>query len=131
MGTNIGLGKYTEDEIRESAGFILGFNEKSDLFICGVGQLTTFNQLGFKGINDKPDGWYLPVNTNDPAILLEVKSSTVELKEKQIDEIKKNCTIVLSKYKNVIGILYNGYDVKVFRNNNEIETVDQLQNKEY
>lgn len=122
---------YTEDEIREMAGFILGFKEEIKNAKAGVGQLTTFNQLGFKGVNDKPDGWYLPDNTNDPAIILEAKSSLVELKDKQVEEIKKNCTITLTKYKNVIGILYNGYDIRVFRNNNEIETVAELQNKEY
>lgn len=122
---------YTEDEIREMAGFILGFKEENKNVKAGVGQLTTFNQLGFKGVNDKPDGWYLPDNANDPAIILEAKSSLIELKDKQIEEIKKNCTIALTKYKNVIGILYNGYDIKVFRNNNEIETVKELQNKEY
>ncbi len=122
---------YTEDEIREMAGYILGFKEEIKNVKVGVGQLTTFNQLGFKDVSDKPDGWYLPDNTNLPAIILEVKSSLVELKDKQIEEIKKNCTIALSKYKNVIGILYNGYDIKVYRNNNEIETTNELQNKEY
>lgn len=122
---------YTEDEIREMAGFILGFKEEIKNAKAGVGQLTTFNQLGFKGVNDKPDGWYLPDNTNDPAIILEAKSSLVELKDKQVEEIKKNCTIALTKYKNVIGILYNGFDIKVYRNNNEIETTKELQNKEY
>ena len=122
---------YTEDEIREMAGYILGFKEKIKNVKAGVGQLTTFNQLGFKGVNDKPDGWYLPDNTNDPAIILEAKSSLVELKDKQVEEIKKNCTIALTKYKNVIGILYNGFDIKVYRNNNEIETTSELQNKEY
>ena len=122
---------YTEDEIREMAGYILGFKEKIKNVKAGVGQLTTFNQLGFKGINDKPDGWYLPDNANDTAIILEAKSSLVELKDKQVEEIKKNCTIALTKYKNVIGILYNGYDIKVYRNNNEIETTNELQNKEY
>lgn len=131
MNTSMSYGNFTEDEIRESAGFILGFNEKSDQFICGVGQLTTFNQLGFKGINDKPDGWYLPINKNDVAIILEAKSSSIELKNKQIDELIKNCNIVLRKYSKVIGILYNGYDIKVFKNNKEINTVDMLQNKEY
>lgn len=122
---------YTEDEIREMAGYILGFKEEIKNVKAGVGQLTTFNQLGFKGVNDKPDGWYLPDNTKDPAIILEAKSSLVELKDKQIEEIKKNCTIALTKYKNVIGILYNGFDIKVYRNNNEIETTNELQNKEY
>lgn len=122
---------YTEDEIREMAGYILGFKEEIKNVKAGVGQLTTFNQLGFKGVNDKPDGWYLPDNTNDPAIILEAKSTLVELKDKQVEEIKKNCTIALTKYKNVIGILYNGFDIKVYRNNNEIETTSELQNKEY
>lgn len=122
---------YTEDEIREMAGYILGFKEEIKNVKAGVGQLTTFNQLGFKGVNDKPDGWYLPDNTNDPAIILEAKSSLVGLKDKQVEEIKKNCTIALTKYKNVIGILYNGFDIKVYRNNNEIETTNELQNKEY
>lgn len=131
MSTNIDYGKFTEDEIRESAGFILGISEKSPDAICGVGQLTTFNQLGFKGILDKPDGWYLPKNYNDPAIILEAKSSMIELKEKQIEELQKNCNIVLEKYNKVIGILYNGYEIRVFKNNNEVNTVDTLQNKEY
>ena len=122
---------YTEDEIREMAGYILGFKGEIKNVKAGVGQLTTFNQLGFKGVNDKPDGWYLPDNTNEPAIILEAKSSLVELKDKQVEEIKKNCTIALTKYKNVIGILYNGFDIKVYRNNNEIETTNELQNKEY
>jgi len=131
MSTNMNYGTYTEDEIRESAGFILGFDEKSKDFICGVGQLTTFNQLGFKGIVDKPDGWLLPENPNDVAIILEAKASPVELKDKQVNELKKNCSIVLQKYNKVIGILYNGYEIRVFKNNKEINTVDSLQNKEY
>ena len=122
---------YTEDEVRESAGFILGFKEKMDDALAGVGQLTTFNQLGFQGVPDKPDGWYFPKNENDPAIILEAKASNIDLKEKQIDELKKNCTIAMTKYKNVVGILYNGHEIKVYRNNNEIETVQELQNKEY
>lgn len=122
---------FTEDEVRESAGFILGFKEKVDNTITGVGQLTTFNQLGFPGIPDKPDGWYFPKNVNDPAIILEAKSTSIELREKQIEELKKNCSIAMTKYKNVVGILYNGHEIKVFRNNNEIETVPELQNKEY
>ena len=131
MNTNMEYGNFTEDEIRDSAGFILGFNEKNKDFICGVGQLTTFNQLGFKGVADKPDGWFLPKNYNDVAIILETKSSNVELKDKQVEELLKNCSIVLEKYNKVIGILYNGYDIKVFKNNKEINTVDTLQNKEY
>ena len=64
----------TEDVVRDNAGKILGFeNEKG--IQSGVGQLTTFNQLGFRGVNDKPDGWYLPDNFEDTAIILETKKT--------------------------------------------------------
>ena len=51
--------KLTEDEVRDSAKKILGFDNLSDGVRADVGQLTTFNELGFKGVSDKPDGWYL------------------------------------------------------------------------
>lgn len=50
----------TEDAVRDIARDILGFKNK-DGVRSDVGQLTTFNQLGFKGVADKPDGWYLCV----------------------------------------------------------------------
>ena len=37
----------------------------------------------------------------------------------------------MTKYKKVIGILYNGVDIKVFKNNEEVEVVSTLQNKNY
>lgn len=46
----------TEDEVRDKAREILGLNNHGGV-TAGVGQLTTFNQLGFKGKLDKPDGW--------------------------------------------------------------------------
>ena len=119
----------TEDEVRDLAGKILKF-ENSDKAISGVGQLTPFNQLGFQGVKDKPDGWYLPENKESTAIILETKASKLNI-NKFVKEIRKNCKIVLTKYTNVIGILYNGVDIKVFKNNEEIDTVDTLQNKEY
>ena len=48
--------QLTEDQVRDNAGKILGF-ENTENVDSGVGQLTTFNNLGFKGIIDKPDGW--------------------------------------------------------------------------
>lgn len=51
----------TEDAVRDLARDILGLAD-SDAARAGVGQLTTFNQLGFAGVADKPDGWYLPKN---------------------------------------------------------------------
>ena len=120
----------TEDKVRAKAKEILGFDDtetaKSD-----VGQLTTFNQLGFRGVNDKPDGWYLPNEKHFPAIILETKNSDVELRQPQIDELLKNCRIVATKYKNVIGILYNGDDVLCFKNCQPVKVVKDLKNKEY
>ena len=119
----------TEDQVRDQAAKILKF-ETTDNVKAGVGQLTSFNQLGFAGVKDRPDGWYLPNNVEDTAIILETKNSNQKL-ENYIDEIVKNCNIVLEKYKKVIGILYNGNDVIVLKNNEVIETVNKLQNKEY
>lgn len=61
----------TEDEIRDSAKLILGFDKNEIGVQQGTGQITTFNQLGFKGCNDKPDGWYLPLRKKyDSGIIL-------------------------------------------------------------
>lgn len=49
-----------EDQVRDYAKEILGFDEIEENINQGIGQITTFNQLGFKGYSDKPDGWYLP-----------------------------------------------------------------------
>ena len=121
--------EMTEDEVRDLAGKILKF-ENTDKVQSGVGQLTSFNQLGFNGIKDRPDGWYLPKNIEEPAIILETKNSNQKL-ENFLDEVIKNCDIVSTKYNKVIGILYNGIDVIVLKNNEVIESVDKLQNKDY
>lgn len=121
--------EMTEDEVRDLAGKILNF-ENTDKVQSGVGQLTSFNQLGFNGIKDRPDGWYLPKNIEEPAIILETKNSNQKL-ENFLDEVIKNCDIVSTKYNKVIGILYNGIDVIVLKNNEVIEAVDTLQNKDY
>ena len=53
----------TEDEVRRQAHRVLGFDNVPDGVRAGTGQITTFNQLGFPGVIDKPDGWWLPDNT--------------------------------------------------------------------
>lgn len=123
----------TEDQVRDSAKIILGFDAAEAKVQQGTGQITTFNQLGFTGINDKPDGWYLPDDHNMPAIILETKSEAEDISnQKWIDELIKNCNIVATKYKQVVGILYNGIDVRVFKNNIEdTEVSATLQNKTY
>lgn len=120
----------TEDAVRDAVRDILGLVD-SDVVRAGVGQLTTFNQLGFLGVADKPDGWYLPNNRNDVAAVLETKATRIALGQAQIDELLKNVRIVQTKYEKVIGILYNGEDVRVFKGEEEIKTPNTLQKMSY
>lgn len=131
MATKVRI--LTEDEVRDNAKIILGFDKTEKGVIQGTGQITTFNQLGFKGYSDKPDGWYLPDDRTSPAIILETKSGKEDLNEdKWADELAKNCVIALTQFKNVIGILYNGTDIRVFKNNIEVvPTAAALQDKSY
>lgn len=123
----------TEDEVRDSAKLILGFDKTEPKVKQGTGQITTFNQLGFKGIIDKPDGWYLPDDKGIPAIILETKSESEDITlQKWVNELTKNCKIALTQYKHVVGILYNGNGVRVFLDNIEAEsTAPTLQDKPY
>lgn len=149
MGGN-NMAYRTEDEVRNAAGGILGFtvtgpggsiiNIENTEIISGVGQLTTFIELGkrlkiteFRGISNKPDGWYFPKDTGKPAIILETKSEKEDLsQQKWKEELLKNIEIVLRRYHKVIGILYNGKDIRVFKGKMEIDCIaPDLQNKEY
>lgn len=123
----------TEDEVRDADKFALGFDEKEKGIQQGTGQITTFNQLGIKGVSDKPDGWYIPDNKNAVAILLETKNSKEDIGTKKIvDEIKKNCQILMDAgYKKVVGILHNGYKTAGFLNNEPIDISNEIQNKKY
>ena len=122
----------TEDQVRDRARKILSL-EDTETAQSGVGQLTSFKKLGFvgKGANNRPDGWYLPHQTIFPAIILEVKNEETELKTPQIEELLKNCHIAHAKYKDVIGILYNGIDIQVYKNEELVEGQATLLNKEH
>lgn len=93
----------------------------------GTGQITTFNQLGFQGVQDKPDGWYLPSNRNDVALVPEAKASTIPLGRPQAEELLKNIRIVNEQYHKTVGLLYNGDDLRVFKNLEEVEAPAALQ----
>lgn len=123
----------TEDIVRDEAKISLGFDKQEKDVKQGTGQITTFNQLGFNGIVDKPDGWYLPNDVSKPAIILETKSESEDLsKQKWVDELFKNLDIVSSKYSKHIGILWNGKDIRVFKNKKELFDVSNtLENKQY
>lgn len=120
----------TEDAVRDLARNILGLAD-SDAARAGVGQLTTFNQLGFAGVADKPDGWYLPKNKADVALVLETKATRIALGKAQVDEVLKNVRIVQTQYEKVVGVLYNGEDVRVFKGEEEVKTPDKLQHVGY
>lgn len=129
----------TEDEIRDTAKSILGFDEKEPDVKQGTGQNTTFNWLGFKGISDKPDGWYLPNDKQDVAIILETKSEKEDVfVGRYFAELIKNIEITAQQYKRIVGILYNGVDVRVVKyagNGMPCEEITDvaktLQNKRY
>jgi type I restriction-modification system DNA methylase subunit len=120
----------TEDIVREKAGKILGF-ETTETAISGVGQITTFNQLGFPNVKDRPDGWYLPNEKSFPAIILEAKSNKTNYSKIHIDELLKNIDIVKIKFKKNIGLLYNGNTVKIYKDGIFLRDENELKNKEY
>lgn len=122
--------KLGEDKIRDRAREILGFYD-TETAQSDVGQITTFNDLGFSGVKDRPDGWYFPNEKSFPAIILEVKSNSTVLKQSHIDELLKNCKIAHSKYQHVIGILYNGDDTIVFKDEVRLTNETSLHNKEH
>ena len=128
----------TEDEIRDEAKILLGFDDGEKDVIQGTGQIKTFNQLGFPHIADRPDGWYLPSDTSRVAIILETKAEKEDIfNDRCFNELLKNVKIAAAKYQRVIGILYNGIDVNVFKFNaqaqNGLENISSpsLQNKQF
>ena len=87
--------------------------------------------LRFAGRADKPDGWYLPKNKADVALVLETKATRIALGKAQVDEVLKNVRIVQTQYEKVVGVLYNGEDVRVFKAEEEVKTPDKLQHVGY
>lgn len=123
----------TEDDVRNSARETLGFNDDEVNVQQGTGQITTFNQLGFKGNTNKPDGWYLPTDSGKVAIIYEAKAYPVDISAKKwVDELLKNVKIAQTKYSRVIGILHNGEDIRVFKGEDELfDVAKTLQHKSY
>ena len=138
------MSSLTEDEVRKKAADILGLVNDNSAF-SGTGQITSFNQLGkhfksnpWKGNLNKPDGWYLPKKVSIPALVLEAKASDKDLEDVAVAEIQRNMAILLDYYPNVMGIAYNGQDVRIFRNEEagsssfvEAQLAKTLENKDY
>lgn len=122
--------EMTEDEVRDMARSTLDL-KTTESAQAGVGQLTSFNKLGFIGVKDRPDGWYLPNETHFPALILEVKGSNVRFGDKERTELIKNVKIVLTKYVHVVGILFNGYEVEVYKDLTRANVASELKAKEY
>lgn len=118
----------TEDVVRDEVGKTLGLCNSSDVQ-AGVGQITTFNQLGITGVNDKPDGWYLPYDKTKPALILECKAEQVDITTRRcVTEIKKNCRILLDAgYEKVFGLLTNGKKSLGFMNNEPVDIPAEVQ----
>jgi hypothetical protein len=121
---------YTEDQVRDIARMKLHL-EETESAKAGVGQLTSFNQLGFRGVKDRPDGWYLPNETHYPALVLEVKGSNIKLGDKEREELLKNIRIVQTRYKHVVGLLFNGYELEVYKNEELLSSETELMDKEH
>ncbi|MCR4919092.1 MAG: hypothetical protein K5928_04665 [Prevotella sp.] len=120
----------TEDQVSERAKTILHL-EETESAKAGVGQLTSFNQLVFAGVKNRPDGWYLPNEVSYPAIILEVKASNVKLGSKERNELLRNVGIVRSRYTHVVGLLYNGYELEVYKDDVLMESETELLDKEH
>jgi type I restriction-modification system DNA methylase subunit len=130
------MSSRTEDEVRDAAKHILGFDDDEQGVKQGTGQITTFNQLGFDSIktkNRKPDGWYLPEDRSKVAIVLETKAEDKDLSnDKFVAELLSNMDVISTKYSKVIGLLYNGQTVRVYKNKDEVSNLSpSLQHKQY
>lgn len=135
------MSHLTEDQVRVKAKNITG---------CDFGQVTTFktifsdiSPLEIKQLNSKleekyrikninnlrPDGWYLPQDKNKPAIMFELKSSDKKLNyDDLVNQLKKYMFVVTTKYKRVIGILYNGEDTRIFKYIDKTDKIIEINN---
>lgn len=126
----------TEDEVREHAGTILGFSKVDTSAVrAGVGQITTLKQLGFtgEGASLKPDGWYLPYDRGLPAFVLETKAPDVmpidspSLKA----QVERYCEVIRARYDIVVGIVFDGEQVRAYLNGQPFEVPNELQPVKY
>ncbi|WP_462104898.1 HsdM family class I SAM-dependent methyltransferase [Campylobacter concisus] len=126
-----GTQRVSEDTIRQYAANLLNFQDDKNAK-SGTGQITTFNELGFDGILKKPDGWYFPHNENDTAIILETKAhepnSNLSLNLPQLQEYIE---IAQTKYNQVVGILYNGNEAIIYKNDKFYREDNELFSKDY
>lgn len=126
----------TEDEVRDHAGKLLGFdNVDPNDARAGVGQITTLKSLGFtgKGISLKPDGWYLPRDRGLVAIVLETKAQdSMPIDSPKLKgQVEKYCDVVRTRYDSVIGIVYDGERTRAYVSGEPLDVPDELQSRDY
>lgn len=126
----------TEDEVRQRADTVLGLSDvDTSTARAGVGQITTLKQLGFvgEGASLKPDGWYLPHDRGLPAFVLETKAPDVM----PIDspalkaQVERYCEVIRARYDLVVGIVYDGDQVRAYLNGHPFEVPNELQPVKY
>lgn len=126
----------TEDQVRDIAREVLGLAEVSTKVAqSGVGQITTLNQLGFRGegAQNRPDGWYLPVDKGAVALVLETKATDAMSIDAPVlrAQVEKYCATVRSQYDLVVGIVYDGDRTRAYVNGKPLDVPDELQPKEF
>lgn len=124
--------KYTEDEVKEMLKKSLGLDDGEKNVRQGVGQHTTFLDLGISS-SRQPDGWYLHSDKTKPRIIAEAKNSNQNVyAPKHEQELLRNCEIAREggTYE-VVGLLYNGTDLRTFMNGIEVEAAKTPQHKSY
>lgn len=122
----------TEDQVRKQADRILDMEHRPNT-TSGTGQITSFKQLGFKGFKGAPDGWYLPDNTNDVAVVFEFKSTSHTLNQTVETELLRNIRVFNSRYPKTVGVMHNGDQTRVYKNGVEYNKpgADTLQNIDF
>lgn len=74
----------------------------------------------------------MPENSNEVAIVLDTMAGNKKIDLKSYREkILSYINILSQKYKKIVGILWNGKDIKVFKNKEEIEIPKTLQHKQF
>ncbi|MCZ4541281.1 N-6 DNA methylase [Dietzia kunjamensis] len=126
----------TEDQVRDLANQILGLSGvPTSVANSGVGQITTLKQLGFMddGAQNRPDGWYLPVDKGTVALVLETKATdSIPIDSPKLrDQVEKYCVTVRTQYDLVVGLVFDGERTRAYVNGKDLEVPDELQSKEY
>lgn len=133
---------YSEDIVeREYAAKILGLEKvDSNKIIAGIGQrggklgssLGQIVELTKSDAAQAPDFWYFPKNTYKVAVVGETKGykpSSPDFTKSDINQIKKYLNIVSKFYNKVIGILYNGGNIIVYKYTKGVMEYEILENE--